>query len=865
MQNFSNNTANILNFDSKHSAVSGIKVPQVNGVEYNKYSKENMEKSSIKTMNSELTKPVRISKSQKCKSTVSLERSGKSNMVSSENGRIKSSNRGKSYGGCIPSILQALETVQNLDDALNPWEDSLSRKERSIILKEQTNWARALEIFQWFKKKGCYELNVIHYNIMLRILGKSRRWGELRMLWDEMGCAKIVPTNATYGTLINAYSKAGLKEEALLWLEEMKKQGLQPDEVTLGTVVQTFKKAGEFARADKFFKRWSSGEVFMENTESNSESQVGSCEVLEINGDLKDNTVIEREKQENRRRSSVFQKCSSSYTYNTLIDTYGKAGQLQEASNTFNQMLREGIIPTTVTFNTMIHICGNYGHLEESDALLLKMEELRCSPDTRTYNILISLHARNDNINAAARYFLKMKAAGLKPDLVSYRTLVYAFSIRQMVGEVESLLSEIDKEGLHIDEYTQSAVTRMYVDIGMIEKALSWFEKSHRSGELSSECYSANIDAFGEHGYWKEAEKVFECSIRRPKLSVLEFNVMIKAYGNGKMYDKACDLIDLMEDRGVFPDKCTYNSLVQILSCAELPDKAIYFVRKMQKEGFVNDCVPYCAVISSFARVGKTENAEDMYKEMVGFGVQPDVIVFGTLVNAFAELGCVKEATYYFDSMKSAGFSGNYVIYNSLIKLYTKVRYLHEAQEIFKLQKLSDEGPDTYSSNCMIDLYSEQLMVSQAEEIYQSLKLKGEANEFSYAMMLCLYKKIGRFGDAVCIAREMHGLGLLTDRLSYNNVIGLYASDGSLREAVETFNHMIKSGIEPDYFTFKSLGMVLIKGGASKEAVNNLNSAWRKNPQESIHSWMATLCYLVGMYDEALKSQEKQKCLFVSV
>ncbi|KAF9590916.1 hypothetical protein IFM89_000172 [Coptis chinensis] len=37
----------------------------------------------------------------------------------------------------------------------------------------------------------------------------------------------------------------------------------------------------------------------------------------------------------------VPQGYASSYTYNTLMDMYGKAGQLQDASDAFSRMLRE--------------------------------------------------------------------------------------------------------------------------------------------------------------------------------------------------------------------------------------------------------------------------------------------------------------------------------------------------------------------------------------------------------------------------------------------------------------------------------------------------------------------------------------------
>ncbi|KAH0993951.1 hypothetical protein GBA52_005434 [Prunus armeniaca] len=734
----------------------------------------------------------------------------------------KCSTKWVTYGGCLPAILKALDEVEDLDKALKPWEDRLTNKERSIILKEQVSWKRAWEIFEWFKRKDFYELNVIHYNILLRILGKARKWSLVENLWDEMKVKGIAPINSTYGTLIDVYSKGGLKEEALLWLEKMNKQGMKPDEVTMGIVVHLYKKAGEFQKAEDFFDKWSLSLSFrQEGTTTTAAGGLGSS--------LHSHVSL------------------SSHTYNTLIDTYGKAGQLKEASEIFATMLREGIAPTTVTFNTMMHICGNHGHLEEVASLMQKMEELRCPADTRTYNILISLHAKHDNIDMATKYFTKMKEAHLEPDHVSYRILLYAYSLRHMVSEAEDLISEMDERGLEIDEFTQSALTRMYIEAGMLEKSWFWFMRFHLSGKMSSECCSANIDAYGERGHILEAEKVFFCCQEVKKLSVLEFNVMIKAYGVGKHYDKACELFNSMESHGVVPDKCSYSSLIQILASANMPHIAKPYLRKMQEARLVSDCIPYCAVISSFAKLGQLEMAEGLYKEMVGFNVQPDVMVFGVLINAFADVGSVKEALSYADAMKKAGLPGNTVIYNSLIKLYTKVGFLKEAEETYRLIQSSEDGPSIYASNCMIDLYSEQSMVKPAEEIFDGLERKGNANEFTYAMMLCMYKKMGRFEEALQIAEQMRELRLLTDLLSYNNVLGLYAMHGRFKEVVETFKEMMRAAIQPDDCTFKSLGLVLVKSGISKQAVAKLEVLVKKDAQSGLQAWMSALYSVVRM------------------
>ena len=736
----------------------------------------------------------------------------------------KCSTKWVSYGGCIPDILEALDNVRDVGEALRPWEERINNKERSIIMKEQRRWDRALEIFEWFKENG-HELNVIHYNIMIRTLGKARKWSRVESLWNEMNARGIAATNSTYGTLIDVYSKGGLREDALFWLERMLGQGMEPDEVTMVIVVQLYKKAGEFRKAEEFFRRWSLGKPLRPKNKR---------------------TVATPELEE---RVAYSNASLSSHTYNTLIDTYGKAGQLKEASETFVKMLEHGIAPTIVTFNTMIHICGNHGQLEEVSLLLQKMEELQCSPNTRTYNILVSVHTKHNDIDMATKYFKRMKEACLEPDLVSYRTLLYAYSLRKMVREAEELISEMDMRGLEIDEFTQSALTRMYIEAGMLEQSLLWFQRFHLAGNMTSECYAANIDAYGEHGHTLEAEKVFIWCQEMKNLSVLEFNVMIKAYGIGKCYEKACKLFDSMEKHGVVADNCSYSSLMQILVSADKPHIAKPYLEKMRKAGLVSNCAPYSALISSFAKLGQLEMADDTYKEMIEHGVQPDVIVYGVLINAFADVGRVKEAISYVDEMKRAGLPGNTVIYNSLIKLYTKVGYLKQAEETYKLLQSSEGGPAAYSSNCMIDLYAKQSMVDQAEEIFETLKRKGTANEFTFSMMLCLHKKLERVDEAIQIAKQMRKFGLLKDSKSYNSVLDLYIIAGRAKETIEIFREMVRGAIQPDDCSFKSLGILLVRYGVSREAVGRLEVLMEKDASHGMQAWLSTLTSVLEVDD----------------
>ncbi|KAF2290191.1 hypothetical protein GH714_003988 [Hevea brasiliensis] len=198
------------------------------------------------------------------------------------------------------------------------------------------------------------------------------------------------------------------------------------------------------------------------------------------------------------------------------------------------------------------------------------------------------------------------------------------------------------------DAKTYNIIISLHEDMvsEMDEKGL---EEVSSYKNRTSECYSANIDPYGEHAHILEAAKVFSCCRDQNKLTVLDFNVTIKAYGLVKNYDKACDLFDSIFSCGVVPDKCSFSSLIQILAVLSYPTK-----QNTTEEN---------------AR-GRTE---ELYKETIGFDGKAEVIVYGVWINAFADAGSVKKAITYVDAMKRAVLPGNTVLYNSLIKLYTKL------------------------------------------------------------------------------------------------------------------------------------------------------------------------------------------------
>ncbi|XP_072985991.1 pentatricopeptide repeat-containing protein At1g73710 [Typha latifolia] len=759
---------------------------------------------------------------------------------------------------CVPSApCAALSSnpIEHLDDAaLDSLVGNLNPKEQTLLLKRQRDWRRLLRLFRRMKAQTHYLPNPIHYNVVLRTLGRGRRWDELRLCWIEMAKDGIFPTNNSYATLIDVYGKAGLVKEALLWLRHMKSRGVSPDEVTMNTVLRILKDSGQFDKGERFFKGWCDGKVELDFLElDNSELDVVNPEHFLLSELFKSGVRAPISRIASGTEESP-QKPRLAATYNTLIDMYGKAGRLKDASDAFATMLRSGVAPDTITFNTMINICRSHGHLSEAEKLLHKMEERRVLPDTKTFNILMSMYASLGDIEAVCKYYKRTREAGLRPDIVSHRIMLHLLCERKMVQELQDMIEEMMKLGASVDEQSVPVVMKMYIDLGLLDEANIFFEKHCSGGGISSKNYAAIIDAYAEKGLWELAEDVFhgEREIGHKK-DIVEYNVMIKAYGRAKQYDKAFSLFETMRRCGVWPDDCTYNSLIQMLSVGDSPERAREYIKRMKDAGFKPRCETFSAVIASYSRKHLVSEALDIYNEMKASGVQPNEVVYGLLVDMFAEGGMVEEALHYYRLMEESGLAPNQIVLTSLIKAYSKVSCWQEAQDLYSKMKNMGDGPDVVASNCMINLYANLGMVSEAKLIFDDMRKNMQADGVSYATMMYLYKNMGMLDEATDVAQEFQKSGLLIDCASYNNVLASYAVSGKLRGSAELLQQMIACEILPDASTFKTIFTILKKGGIPFEAILQLESSYNEGRPYARQTILTSLFSMVEMHDFALE------------
>ncbi|KAG2397670.1 Pentatricopeptide repeat-containing protein [Vigna angularis] len=668
-------------------------------------------------------------------------------------------------------------------------------------------------------------------------------------------------TNFIYAPIVHAYSNNIHLKHSYLIIGQCRSRGAVRDILQRKTDVDIRKeketkdrpphmaKNGDVGEFDKAHSNASGRSTNTSASMAISFKQFLSTELFKIGGRVSTSVA-------HSNLCNVPQKPRLSTTYNVLIDLYGKAGRLSDAAEVFEEMLKEGVAMDVWTFNTMIFICGSRGDLVEAEALLGIMEEKGVAPDTKTYNTFLSLYAEAGDVDAAVSCYRRVWEAGLCPDVVTYRALLGMLCKKNMVQDVEDLIDEMERDSVGVDEHALPGIVEMYVSKGDIDKVYQLLKKFHINREMSMKIRAAVMDVFAERGLCEEAENLFYGGrdLTVHKKDVLECNVMIKAYGKTRLYDKAVSLFKGMKNHGTWPNESTYNSLIQMLSGGDLVDQAIELMDEMQELGFKPPCQTFSAIIGCYARLGRLSDAKRVYGEMLRVGVRPNEVVYGSLINGYAEHGSLEETLKYFYMMEESGFSANLVVLTSLLKAYCKVGNLEGAKAIYERMKNMEGGLDLVACNSMIGLFADLGLVSEAKLAFENLREMGRADAVSYATIMYLYKAVGMMDKAIEIAEEMKLSGLLKDCVSYNKVLVCYAANGQFNECGKLVHEMISHKLLPNDGTFKVLFTILKKGGIPNEAVAQLESSYQEGKPYARQATFTALYSLVGMHTLALES-----------
>lgn len=293
----------------------------------------------------------------------------------------------------------------------------------------------------------------------------------------------------------------------------------------------------------------------------------------------------------------------------SLIDMYGKSGNLTIARRIFNQTERD-----IITWNTMMSAYTRYGHFSEAIAL-----------------------------------FDQIILGNLKPNLATFLTVLSACSHLASWEKGEKIHCYIKEAGYELCQSLATALIDMYAKCGQIEKSREIFNSMKEKDAVS---WNVMISGYGMHGDAKLALQIFQqMEQSNVKPNDLTFLSLLNSCAHSGLVEEGKFLFSRMEHYSVKPNLKHYACVVDLLGRSGNLQEAEALVMSMpiSPDGGV-----WGALLSACVVHNEIEMGIGIAKRAIGS--DPDNDGYYILIsNMYSSMGLWEEANQAREIMKERG------------------------------------------------------------------------------------------------------------------------------------------------------------------------------------------------------------------
>lgn len=166
--------------------------------------------------------------------------------------------------------------------------------------------------------------------------------------------------------------------------------------------------------------------------------------------------------------------------------------------------------------------------------------------------------------------------------------------------------------------------------------------------------------------------------------SVISFNALLFACTRSRLYDKVPILFDEIPKKyNLSPDKISYGLLLKSHCDSGSSDKALELLNEMENKGVEVTTVTYTTVLNCLYKQGNAEEAERLWTEMEKKGVDLDVAAYNVrITNTYG--GDPERLKELIDEMRDAGLKPDTISYNFLMTCYCKNEMMDKAKKVYE-------------------------------------------------------------------------------------------------------------------------------------------------------------------------------------
>merc|ERR1719335_1629760 len=297
------------------------------------------------------------------------------------------------------AMIKACSREKNLQGAIDVFErlkssgSSLNSMAYNSLLDaciQCNDTAHARKLFEQMKVDAI--IDVVSFNIMLKMALREKRHDEAEQLLSEMRAHGFQPNKITYNELINSKVEAGDRNGVWEVLGQMRKQGESPNSVTCSILLKTL--------TQRSSKQDVKCTMDLVDQMEDPMDEVLFSSVIEACLRIGQLDLLSRQMQKYARQGGLI--ALTAPTYGSMIKAYGQARDVERMWELWHEMEKRQVKPTAITIGCMIDALVNnviystvlkgFAMTKQTERLFVVYAEIRdqgVQANTITYNTMI--------------------------------------------------------------------------------------------------------------------------------------------------------------------------------------------------------------------------------------------------------------------------------------------------------------------------------------------------------------------------------------------------------------------------------------------------------------------------------------------
>ncbi|KAE8794036.1 pentatricopeptide repeat-containing protein [Hordeum vulgare] len=556
------------------------------------------------------------------------------------------------------SIARCLETAKH----------RLTLQDFAAVYREfsrRGDWQRSMRLFKYMQRQSWCRPDEHIHAIVIGVLGRQGP-----ALLDK--CLEVfqdLPADArtalSYTSLIAAYARNALHDDARALLDQMKAHGVAPTAATYNTVLAACARAadppvpfdmllGLFAE----MRHDPSPAVRPDLTTYNTLLAAAAVRSLSDQSEMLLHTMLE----------AGIMPDNASYRY--IVDAFANAGDLSRVAELFREMADTGHTPDPSAYLGLMEAHTRIGATAEAVAVLRQMQADGCAPTAATYRVLLDQYGKQGRFDGVRELFREMRTA-VPPDTATYNVLFNVFGDGGFFKEVVELFHDMLRTGIEPDMETCEGVLAACGQGGLHEDAREVLDYITKEGMVpTAKAYTGLIEALGHAAMYEEAYVAFNMMTEIGSLPTIEtYNSLANVFAKGGLFREAESVFSRMTNSaGIQKSKDSYDALIEAYCQGSQLDDAVKAYMEMRKSRFNPDERSLEGVLNAYCIAGVIDESKEQFEEIRSNMAVPSIIAYCMMLSLYARNDRWADAYDLLEEMKTNRASNTHQVIASMIK-----------------------------------------------------------------------------------------------------------------------------------------------------------------------------------------------------